>query len=141
MGLMERFSDPAYIDAMSMGDKVMGALITTLMGMGITFVVLLLIWGLIAIMTKIMDNNDKTPVAPKASKPAPTAAAPTAPAAIAVEAGISGEIVAAISAAIAAISDVGIKNNLIVRKINRISGENTPWRSAGESECIDSRKF
>ena len=54
MSLMERFADPSLIDSLSGGDKLVGALITTLMGMGTTFVILVLIWGIIVVMSKIL---------------------------------------------------------------------------------------
>jgi len=57
-------------------------------------------------------------------------------------AGISAEIVAVISAAIAAMeSNASVSaNGLIIRKISRISGNSTAWSMAGLNECIDSRR-
>ena len=52
MGLMEQFANPETVHSLSMGEKLAGAGITTIMGMGITFIVLLLLWGCVAIMTK-----------------------------------------------------------------------------------------
>lgn len=62
-----------------------------------------------------------------------------------VEAGgeISAEIIAVITAAIAAMTGGGSvgANGLIIRKISRIHGEKISWSNAGLMECIDSRKF
>ena len=52
MGLMDKFSDPSLFDSLSFGDKMAGSAITMLMGMGITFVVLMLLWGVFALMGK-----------------------------------------------------------------------------------------
>ncbi len=56
---------------------------------------------------------------------------------------LSSEIVAVITAAIAAMMGSGTAgtNGFIVRKISRIHGEKVTWSNAGLMECIDSRKF
>ena len=56
---------------------------------------------------------------------------------------ISAEIIAVITAAIAAMTSSGSigADGFIVRKISRIHGEKVTWSSAGLMECIDSRKF
>ena len=59
MGLMEQFANPDMMHSLSVGDKLVGAGITTLMGMGITFIVLILLWGCIAIMTKFTYRQKK----------------------------------------------------------------------------------
>jgi hypothetical protein len=66
----------------------------------------------------------------------PVAAAPSST-------GISPEIIAVITAAIAAMTSGGAvsSNGFIVRKISRIHGESVTWNNAGLMECIDSRKM
>lgn len=56
---------------------------------------------------------------------------------------ISTEIIAVITAAIAAMtgSESAGANGFIVRKISRIHGEKVTWSNAGLMECIDSRKL
>lgn len=135
MGLMEQFANPETMHSLSMGEKLAGAGITTIMGMGITFVVLILLWGCVAVMTKFTYRPKKeTPAAPQ--QPAATASA--APAAV--PAAADDSLIAVISAAIAAYEGGGA-NNLVVRKISRISGATTVWGDAGRADCIDSRKF
>lgn len=53
MNLMERFADPVLMPAMSLTEKLAGAGVTALMGMGVTFVVLFLLWACIAVMGRI----------------------------------------------------------------------------------------
>ncbi|HVI40776.1 MAG TPA: hypothetical protein VM577_08960 [Anaerovoracaceae bacterium] len=56
---------------------------------------------------------------------------------------ISTEIIAVITAAVAALmsgESVGA-NGFVVRKISRIHGEKVSWSNAGLMECIDSRKI
>lgn len=61
MSLMEIFSNPETIHTLSFGAKMQASLITMIMGLGITFAVLILIWIFIAIMGKIMEKADKKP--------------------------------------------------------------------------------
>lgn len=130
MGLMEQFANPETMHSLSMGEKLAGAGITTIMGMGITFLVLILLWGCVAIMTKFTYR-------PKKEEKPQASAAPAAPAA---PAAADDSLIAVISAAIAAYEG-GSANNLVVRKISRISGDTTVWGDAGRADCIDSRKF
>ena len=158
IGLMERFADPALFGTLSMGEKAAGGLITTLMGMGTTFVILILLWGVTVITSNVIrgfEERARSGVAAKAAeKVAPatkadasagvtSAAAETAAAsqslATAAEAG--GELIAVLMAAIAASSGSDAVNNLKIRKIERISGYRPVWNSAGSSDCIESRKF
>jgi hypothetical protein len=60
----------------------------------------------------------------------------------AADAEISGEIIAVITAAIAAFTAGQTPgSNLIIRKISRVHGEKLSWSNAGLMECIDSRRF
>ncbi|MCB6992789.1 OadG family protein [bacterium 210820-DFI.6.37] len=136
MSLMEQFANPDTIHSLSMGEKLAGAGITTLMGMGITFLVLILLWGCIAVMTKFTYRPNKGEKAPQTTD---AAAAPSAPETV-TAAAADDTLIAVISAAIAAYEG-GSANNLVVRKIRRISGDTTAWGDAGRADCIDSRKF
>jgi len=53
----------------------------------------------------------------------------------------NGELIAVISAAIAAFEGGACTDGLIVRRIHRISDQTPAWKRAGLSECIDSRKM
>lgn len=122
-----------------MSDKLAGAGITTIMGMGITFVVLLLLWLCIAIMTKFTYRPKKggdasqttnTPAPPSNGAAAVMTEAPAA----------DGNLIAVIAAAVAAYEG-GSASNFVVRKIRRVSGDTTAWGNAGRADCIESRKF
>lgn len=152
-GLMERFADPALFETLTTGEKAVAGLVTTLMGMGTTFLVLIMLWGIIALTSKIIrgaetkatvaaaaksagldvKSKDATAIGVIGGTPAPQAAT------VSVEAG--QELIAVLMAAIAASSGSELASNLKIRKIQRISGSNTAWNSAGVNDCIDSRKF
>ncbi|WP_027400183.1 OadG family protein [Anaerovorax odorimutans] len=146
LSLMQKFADPTLFDQLSNGDKAVAALITTIMGMGITFIVLILLWAMIAIMTKILDSLQKKPetVNLTSAQAVAEAKASTNTADLENKSDIKGEnpeLVAVIMAAIAASEGSDFKNNLVIRKINRIAGNPPVWAKAGGIDCIESRKF
>lgn len=112
-----------------------------IMGMGITFCVLVLLWAFVAIMGKCMDVAAKK--GDKASKETKADATPSvaAPASTPPAANADDTLAAVIAAAIAAYQSEGGTGNLVVRKISRISGETTLWTNAAREDCIESRKF
>ena len=57
MSLMEQFADPTYFEGLSMGERLTGATVTMCMGLGITFIVLIILWACIAIMAKITNRQ------------------------------------------------------------------------------------
>ena len=134
MGLMDKFADPSLFDSLSFGDKMAGSAITMLMGMGITFVVLMLLWGVFALMGKCMSSTakkgDKASAAETKANATPSVAAPAA-----------AKTDDVLTAAIAAYQSEGGTGNLVVRKIQRLSGETTLWTNAAREDCIESRRF
>ena len=137
MGLMDKFADPALFESLSFGEKMTGSFITMLMGLGVTFLILCLLWAFVAIMGKVMGIASK---GDKASAKTEAAAAPSAPQ-VAPTNNDDEVIAAVIAAAIAAYQGSGGTSNLVVRKISRISGETTLWTNAAREDCIASRKF
>ena len=134
MGLMDKFADPSLFDSLSFGDKMAGSAITMLMGMGITFVVLMLLWGVFALMGKVMSpsakKGDKASKAETKANATPSVAAPAA-----------AKTDDVLTAVIAAYQSEGGTGNLVVRKIQRLSGETTLWTNAAREDCIESRRF
>lgn len=106
-----------------------------LIGLLVVFVGLVIlifcIKGISAIATM---KKEKAPDAPKVEIPAPKAVAKPAPAAV--ETGVSGEVMAAITAAIAAVWQG--ETGFVVRRVRRIN--NAPaWNRAGREEQTYSR--
>ena len=134
MSLMELFADPSKFDTLSLGEKVIGSLVTALLGMGTTFVVLILIWGFIALTGRIV-GKEKT-ATQSGTTQAPVMAPTLAPA----PANGDAALIAVIMAAIAATEGTALANNLVVRKIRRIPGPDPVWSNAGRQESLDSRR-
>ena len=51
------------------------------------------------------------------------------------------ELIAVISAAIAAFEGGKVISNLVIRKISREHGQVTVWNSAGRADCMRSRRI
>ncbi|NLE25189.1 MAG: OadG family protein [Clostridiaceae bacterium] len=137
MGLMQRFADPELIRQMTMSEKLLGSLIVTILGMGITFIVLALLWGLIAIMTRALNKAEKpkaiTPITPTA--PVPAAETQNGQATEAEDA----SLIAVITAAIAASLQKPVQT-IVVKNIRRVSDNMPAWARAAKQEQIDSRR-
>ena len=139
MGLMDIFADPSQFETLTMGERVLGSLITAMMGMGTTFTVLVLIWGFINLISRAVRTEEKLfkhEAGGKAPAPAP------APAPVAAAAAPAGDdaLIAVITAAIAAAQGSAVTSNLIVRKIIRIPGPDPVWSNTGRHEALDSRR-
>lgn len=98
---------------------------TLLIGMGTVFAVLIVLWGAVALMGRILNAaNKKSAPAVPAKAPAPAPAPVPAPVASApvVEDAISPEVIAAISAAIAQFEGPAAPR-LVIRSVRR----STQW--------------
>lgn len=145
LSLMEKFADPALIDTLSQSDKVVASLLTAVMGMGITFLILMLLYGVIALMANsIKEKNPSNKTTSIASASATSVLKPqTAILGSGIgDAGLSDdtELVAVITAAIAAQSGQAA-NSFIIRRISRMAGRSTAWGEAGARDRIESRRF
>ena len=145
MGLMEKFSDPELITSLGFGEKMAGSAVTMLMGMGITFCVLLLLWGFISVMGKAMNTGKKNSKAqPQAATVTPAVAPAPTPAS---KAESDDTLIAVLTAAVAAYEeDMSSRNscvpgNLTVRKIARDSGDMAPWMNVARKESMSGRKY
>lgn len=135
MSLMDIFSNPETVHSLTFGEKMMASTITMILGLGITFMVLLLIWLFISLMGKALGTSKKAAPAP-APAAAPAAVETKAP----VEETSDDSLVAVIAAAIAAYQGANA-NNLVVKKITRLSGDNTPWGVSGLEDRLETRKY
>jgi sodium pump decarboxylase gamma subunit len=140
--LLQKFADPALIDQLSGVDKTTGALVTTMMGMGITFIVLSLLWGLIAIMTKVLDAQEKRHLAAASISEAMVESAIASNPKLQPVAQETDdfELIAVITAALAASLNQPA-NNLVISKIRRLAGNSTAWSQAGSNDIIASRRI
>ncbi|MCI9272911.1 MAG: OadG family protein [Clostridiales bacterium] len=96
----------------------------------LTFVIL----GYGTLVYRIQNRKKSSPKSPEIREDKPQAAQPTViPAAPAQEEGISGEIIAAIAAAVAVMGE-GTGTSYSIRSVKRSSGSRPVWSTAGLME-------
>lgn len=137
MSLLEKFADPNVINTMSSSEKMVATLYTTILGMGITFAALLVIWATTAIMSKIirsLENRNKEEIV--------RVVEPKKEEIVKIAENENGEddeeLIAVISAAIAASLNTSI-HNIVVRNIIRVDDKTPAWGKAGTIEQMNSR--
>lgn len=115
------------------------ALSTVITGISVVFIILLLLILVMVLISKVVGafsgagKKDDTPAQKPVPKPAPVQAAPSQPTRMAVEDGVGDEVIAVISAAVAAMmggAGYAIKSVSRARKAPEQSGR-ASWRMAG----------
>lgn len=133
--LLATFANSDLITSLSFGDKMLAGLITTVLGMGITFSALVILLFIITGMNKFLS---KTPT-PSA---APTKAQPHKQSSVTPHTQSKtendNEIVAAITTAIA-MSLKTSTSNIVIRNIERTDNSSPQWNKAGIIEQMNNR--
>lgn len=133
MQLLDNFKHAETFAQMPMGERVQATLYVIMLGMSITFVALVFIWGLTILLSKVVQSIEKK--SQPAVMPAPKTASAPAPAAIEKD---DSELVAVITAAIAASMNTSM-HNIVVTNIVR-TGDGAPvWGRLGRSDVMNSR--
>ncbi len=122
--LMQLFSSSATIHHLEISDKILASLVTTLLGMGITFSALIVLLFIISWMQKLFKSETevKDSAIPSQQKPETD----------------EEEIVAAISSALIMKIQEGNSNNIIIRNIRRVDDFHPQWSKAGIRNQLDS---
>ncbi len=131
--LLAQFADPNVIQSLSTLDKLTAGLITTLLGMGITFLALIILQFIISWMDRLVNRTSAIP-----EKPATPAATPQPTVEQAATLQDDNELVAAITAAIAMKMKTSV-GNIVIRNIEKIEDRSPAWNRAGIIEQMNSR--
>lgn len=131
--LLKIFSDPATITDLTTTQKLWAGLITTILGMGITAVVLVVLQFVIGLFEKLSDLGKKSPVA---AAPPPKLAAKVADAKPAAQ--TDDELVPVITASIAMLLGTSA-GNIMIRNIRKAEDTSPGWRRAGIVEQMQNR--
>ncbi len=136
MQILENFKHAGTFAQMTLGEKMTATLYVILLGMGITFVALILIWALTALMSRIIRAIEGG--AKPAITEAPKSNTPAAPAQVAISEEEDEALIAVITAAIAASLNTSM-HNIVVTNITRVNDETPVWGRAGRSDVMNSR--
>jgi sodium pump decarboxylase gamma subunit len=133
--LLATFANSDLIESLSFGDKLSAGLITTVLGMGITFSALVILLFIITWMNKLLDKTPAPSAAPakvqphKQSSVTPQTQSKTEN---------DNEIVAAITTAIA-MSLKTSASNIVIRNIEKTDNSSPQWNKAGIIEQMNNR--
>lgn len=131
--IMEIFSNPETIHSLSFGEKLLGVGFTMVLGMGITFISLVILKGVMEIMTRVLVEKKK-PVAV-----AETVATSPQPEVQEVEEPHNDEaVIAAITVALSAKLKTPM-SNIVIRNIRKVGGSKNSWNHVGIIEQMNSR--
>jgi sodium pump decarboxylase gamma subunit len=132
--LLARFANPDIIHSLSLSDKLWAGLVTTILGMGITFAALIILQFIISLMDKTLNNSktkitSKAPIGPiieasPASKPEPYQD--------------DTELVAVIASVIAMKMKTSV-SNIVIKNIEKVEDHSPAWNRAGIIEQMNSR--
>lgn len=141
MKLIESLKDAETLQAMTMGEKLLAGFSVAFIGITITFLGLMLLWGAIALMSKFLYKPVADPVKVINQSNAQSGAGANgqlASQAVVSEEAQDNELIAVITAAVAASLKTGI-HNIVVRNIVRIPDETPAWARSGRVDQINGR--
>jgi len=129
--LLAKFADPEVMKTLSLSDRLFAGLITTLLGMGITFVSLVILQIVMVLTAKF--------AAPAPTTPEEKTLPGDEPAVTGVEAASEiddEELVAAVTTALAMQLKTSV-SNIVIRNIERVEESASAWQRAGINEQIN----
>lgn len=133
MDYLNILRDASLLADASFVDKFIGCSIVTILGMGITFVALLILWASIIVMSKLLAPKKVKEVTVVKSEPDVVINE-----VIEKEEENSEELIAVISAAVAASLNTSI-HNIVVRNVVRVPNTSPAWNNAGRQEQMNAR--
>ncbi|GAB6106964.1 OadG family protein [Fusibacter bizertensis] len=139
MHVLESFKHADTFSQMPMGDKLIATGYVILLGMGITFIALILIWMVTMLMSFIIRKLEKRQEISKIPSTQKPAVAQVSGQPIAqVEKEDEEELIAVISAAIASTLNTSM-HNIRVTNIRRISDNTPTWGKVGRNDVMNTR--
>ncbi|MGB3213046.1 MAG: OadG family protein [Desulforhopalus sp.] len=133
--LLARFADPDVMQSLSTSDKLTAGLITTLLGMGITFTALIVLQFIISWMDRILNNSRRKPAE---GQPAPVVITEKSPATHLETSQDDNELIAVIASVIAMKMKRSV-DSIVIKNIEKIEDRSPVWNRAGIIEQMNSR--
>lgn len=128
--LLAKFSDPEIIGTLSLSQRLLAGLITTILGMGITFLALIIL----QIVTSLFDKL--TPAHTAAQQPVPAPKPKPEPKQEHDQKQQDEELVAAITVALATQLQT-TTSNIVIRNIRKLDDHSPTWNRVGIAEQMN----
>lgn len=133
MTLMSQFADPETLKSLSLTQKLTASLITTFLGMGITFVSLIILQIVIGLLARFSGVK----AVAKQTETFPESAAMPAGATEEKDQRLQDEeLVAAITVALSLQLGTGV-GNIVIRNIRKIEDHSPTWSRVGLAELMN----
>jgi sodium pump decarboxylase gamma subunit len=132
--LLASFANPDVMQSLSTSDKLLAGLITTILGMGITFTALIILQFIISWMDKILNNSRGEPTITPATVPA----AKKLPDTKTEPHQDDNELVAVIASVIAMKMKTSV-DKIVIKNIEKLDDRSPAWNRAGIIEQMNSR--
>lgn len=136
MQVLENFKHAESFAQMELADKLIATGYVIVLGMGITFIALMLIWFLTVLMSKFIQRVESKQAITEV-KPA-VVATPAAVTTAIVNDEDESELIAVITAAIAASMNTSM-HNIVVTNIRRVPDTTPTWGKLGRSDVMNAR--
>jgi len=127
--LLAHFSDPASIKGLSVSQKMLASLVTTLLGMGITFVALVILQMVTSLLGKLAPEKKSSSTALPSDELPADKAAPNMDR-------NDEELVAAITSTLALLLEKPA-SSIVVKNITRIDKAAPAWSRAGITDQMN----
>lgn len=128
--LLAKFADPEVMKTLALGDRLMAGLITTFLGLGITFVSLIILQIVMGLTARFAAP------ASAAEEPASSEDVEVVPQVKAANEVDDAEVVAAITTALALQLKTSV-SNIVIRNIERVEEPSSAWQRAGIAEQMN----
>lgn len=125
--LLSHFADPKLLETLSFSDKLTAGLVTTILGMGVTFTALIILQFIISWMDTLLNKSKTKPAAE-----------------VTTESGVEeteqdhNELVAVISSVIAMKMKTSV-SNIVIKNIEKVDDSIPAWHRAGIIEQMNNR--
>ncbi len=127
MELLAKFADPETLKTLTTMQRLMAGLITTMLGMGITFLALIILQFIIGLMAKLTGEEKTAPITTPAPAPAEN---------LADQRRKDEQLVAAITVALAMQLKTAA-SNIVIRNIQKIEDHSPVWNKVGIAEQMN----
>jgi len=130
MTLMAQFADPETLKNLSLTQKLIASLITTFLGMGITFAALIILQIVIGLLARFTAEKAVTATSPNAKQAVAMAESEED------RKRHDEELVAAITVALSLQLGTGV-GNIVIRNIRKIEDHSPAWNRVGLAELMN----
>ncbi len=130
MTWLDKIVDPNILGSLPLGEKAIASLYMALLGMGVTFIALGIVWGAVVFFTRVLRAG------PARRKFEPTAPPPFKPLLLLQEDDEEGEAAAIVAALVMTLASSA--GTIRVRKIRRTEDLTPSWGKAGRMEQLNS---